>query len=61
VAKRTFSNWRAARLFNADEATTSISAIHSNAKSSSLWNVCNAHHLNQFDINENHKCRVVRT
>jgi hypothetical protein len=54
VAQRNVSSWRAARLFIADKTTTSIIAIQSNAESSSLWNVCNPHPLNRFDIYENH-------
>src|SRR5436305_1662639 len=50
----TFSSQRAARLFVADETTTSIGAIHSKAELSSLWTVCKRHHLNPFDIYENH-------
>jgi hypothetical protein len=50
-----FSSCRAARLFTKDETTTSIIAIHSNVQRNSLSNACNPHHLNQFDIYENHK------
>jgi hypothetical protein len=31
----------------------------SNVDGSSLWNVCIPHHLNQFDIYENHNSRML--
>jgi len=32
----------------------SIIAIHFDVEQVSFWGVCNPHHLNQFDIYENH-------
>jgi hypothetical protein len=48
-----FSSCRAARLFIADETTTSIIEIHSAVERSKLWKLRNPHQLNQFDIYEN--------
>jgi hypothetical protein len=43
-----------------DETITSIIEIHSNVERSSLSNVRNPHHLNQFDIYENQCAAEVR-
>jgi hypothetical protein len=55
MAQPMFSSCRAARLFVADQTTAVIIAIRSFVERSSLWNLCNPHHLNQFHICENHK------
>jgi hypothetical protein len=57
VPKCHVSSCRAAQLSIADETTAAIIAIHSNVERSSLWNVCNPHHLNLFHLHENHKGR----
>jgi len=56
-----FSSCRAARLFIADETTTTIIEIHSAVERSNLWKVRNPHHLNQFDIYENLNLPVTAT
>jgi hypothetical protein len=60
MAERNVSSCGAAQLFSRAEATP-IMEIHSHVERVSLRNVCNSHHLNQFDINESHRMPLTQT
>ncbi len=55
MAKRNAFQLQSCAAFPLDESTNSIIETHSTVERNSLWNACEPHHLNQFDIYENHR------